>query len=336
MAILFADGFDHYTTPTQKGWSTNGCPIDAGAGRFGSPAMRITTSSTVLPIPGGSYSTLIMGLGFVGLADPAQTGLFMKLRDSGTEHIWLHLLSSGLFRISRAGTILGTGTIAVKVAAGVFNYLELKVTISDTVGVVQTWVNGIADLNLSSQDTMNGGNASVNEVFVHNAGGFASIFMDDFVLLDTSGSAPQNDRLGDVRVQGRMPNGNGNSSVLVGSDGNSTDNYLLVDEAAPNSDTDYVESSTVNDKDTYTYEDLTATAGTVYGVQILPFARKTDAGVRTIKSVARHSTNEVDGPDQTLPAGYIYLPDIRQTKPGGGAWTISELNASEFGAKVTA
>jgi hypothetical protein len=144
------------------------------------------------------------------------------------------------------------------------------------------------------------------------------------------------DFLGDVRVQALLPTGNGNSSQLVGSDGNSTDNYLLVDEVPPNEDTDYVESATVNDKDTYVFGNLTPTTGTVFGVQIVAEARKTDAGVRSFKSVARLSATEADGPDTTLSTTYAFYMDKRDTKPGGGSWTITNVNDAEFGVKVTA
>jgi len=109
-----------------------------------------------------------------------------------------------------------------------------------------------------------------------------------------------------------------------------------VDETTPNDDTDYVESGTAGDKDTYTYTNLTPTAGTVYGVQILPYVRKTDAGARSIKSIARHSGTEVDGPEQVLGTSFVYARDIREAKPGGGAWSISDVNGAEFGVKVFA
>jgi hypothetical protein len=155
--------------------------------------------------------------------------------------------------------------------------------------------------------------------------------------MDTSGTI-NNDFKGDCRVEAIFPNGNGNSSVLVGSDGNSTDNYLLVDENPPNSDTDYVESSTVGDKDTYNYGSITSAFGVVHGVQICPFVKKTDAGVRSIANVARSSGTEADSASQALAATYGYLPTIKEDDPStpGSRWTVAGVNAAEFGVKVTA
>jgi hypothetical protein len=211
------------------------------------------------------------------------------------------------------------------------------VTIDDSTGVVVVKVNEVTDIKLSSQDTRNGGNASVNRIRPQTVGwqSGTALYFDDLVVITTSGGTAT-DFIGDVRVESIFPNGNGNSSQLVGSDGNSTDNYLLVDETAPNDDTDYVESSTVGDKDTYAYSNVTPTTGTVHGVQLLPYAKKTDAGTRSIVSVARHSGTEEDSSAKTLNSTYAYLPDVRETKPGGGAWSISDVNAAEFGVKVNA
>jgi hypothetical protein len=158
----------------------------------------------------------------------------------------------------------------------------------------------------------------------------------DTYIADIAGSAPTNDFLGDSRTDAILPNANGTTSQLVGQDTNSTDNYLNVDDDPPDDDTTFNESSTVGQKDTYNYPSITPTAGTVYAVQISPLVRKTDAGVRSIATVARLSSTEVDGPNQALSTTYLNLADIRETKPGGGVWTIADVNSAEFGVKVTA
>jgi hypothetical protein len=153
-------------------------------------------------------------------------------------------------------------------------------------------------------------------------------------VCDGSG-ATNNDYLGDIRVECLFPNGDGASSAFVGSDGNSVNNYLLVDETVPNDDTDYVQGTVVGDKDTYAYQDLTTTAGSVYGVNIIPRHRKADAGGRTAVTVGRESGGtEADSSAITILDSYIYNYDIRETKPSGGAWSISEVNGAQFGMKV--
>lgn len=340
MAIIFADSFDHYASANLalKGYSSaTNAVVSVGNGRFGTDSIRITQSGD-LWLPVASVATLMVGYGYrcSSLPGAGQEGLITSFLDTGTGHVELYLTDTGLLRAKRAGTTLATGTMPL--LAATFYYIEMKAFINDSTGTFLVRLNGVNEINLSGVDTRNGVNASANQIRLStiNFPSGATGDFDDFVVLDTAGSAPQNDVIGDVRVQARFPNGNGNSSQFDGSDGNQTDNYLLVDEADPNDDTDYVESSDVGDKDTYLYEDLTPTTGTVYGVQCNPWARKTDAGVRTIVSVARFSGTEEDSANKTLASTYAYLRDIRQTKPGGGAWSISDFNSTEFGQKVIA
>jgi len=247
------------------------------------------------------------------------------------------LYGAGRIQIVRGdGTVLGTGTTIL--TSGIWYFIELKATINDSTGSAAVKVNGVTEVTVSGVDTRNGGSAATADrvIFFSNGSVGGTFRLDDVYICDGTGSAPTNDFLGDCRVQALFPNGDGNSSQLVGSDGNSVNNSLLVDETTPNGDTDYVEGANVGDKDTYAYGNLTPTSGTVYGVQPNLYARKTDAGTRSIASVARLSGTEVDSAAAALSTSYLYYRDIRETKPGGGAWSIADVNNAEFGVKVVA
>lgn len=340
MALRFIDSFDHYATADiLSKWSNNnpaggdnGFTILAG-GRFNNCGRR-TGQQGLLKIL-DSQQTWIIGCAFQATGY-GSTPVFW-LKDGSTIQIDVRITSAGKLAIVRGNSVtLATGTTVIPI--NTWNYVELKVTIDNTAGIYELHLNMQTEIaQATSQDTQNSANASadtfgIGEFAVFNGSGS---YFDDLYVCDGTGSSPTNTFLGDVHVQCLLPNGNGNSSVLVGQDADSTNNYLNVDESTPNSDTDYNESSTVGDKDTYTYGDLTTVAGTVYGIQLCPFMKKTDAGSRTMATVARLSGTEVDGPNQTLLATYKYFPEIRTTKPGGGAWTITDINNSEFGIKVT-
>lgn len=338
MTLLFMDSFDHYATATipSKWTSSSGCTI-VSSGRFGS-RLRSSNPSEHVTLTVPSEATYIVGFAYLMEQNNSNNvPRLVRLYDGSTEHIRVYTNTSGKFVVERGdGTILGTSSSSF--LTNTWYYVELKATISNSAGVIVLRVNEDIEVNLSSQDTQNGGNASINGIRLAggvNTGQGNIHYWDDLYICDTNGS-DNNDFLGDCRAQTILPDGNGNSSQLDGSDGNTTDNYLLVDESTPDSDTTYVESSDVGDKDTYAYGALTPTSGTVFGVQILPFAKKTDAGTRSIASVARLSGTEEDSADKTLSTSYAYLPDIRETKPGGGAWSISDVNSAEFGVKVTA
>lgn len=342
MALRFCDSFDHYATADflAKYQTVAGSPtISAGNGRNGTASMRNPNASAGVTRVIDAQGTWIVGLAY-RTTSLVSANILIALMDGATLHVDLRVSAAQKLIVTRNGTLLGT--CSTTLVENAWYYIEFKCNISDTVGAPAVMVNGIAETitwatgTSTTQDTRNGGNASADRVRIATGGASATQTVDyeDLYVCDGTGST-NNDFLGDVRVEATFPNGNGNSSQLVGSDGNSTDNYLLVDEAAP-ATADYVESSTPGDKDTYAFGNLTATSGTVYGVQILPYAAKTDAGSRSIVSVARLSGTETDGAVQTLSATPAYGPSIRETKPGGGAWSIANFNSSEFGAKVNA
>lgn len=342
--LLFYDSFDHYTSAVQK-WSSvagSGVPgMVAGSGRNGTAGFDFSTAGALATktLP-GQYATLICGFAFRRNTTPSSTGVLFRFQEgASTVHVDLRVTPLGQLEVTRSGTLLGSGTTVIPI--NVFAYIEIKATIHDTTGAVEVRVNGVTDINVSGVDTRNGGTGLLDVIsLVRSNPGVTDFWIDDLYVIDTTDSGvagvPNNDFLGDVRVEYLAPNGNGNSSQFVGSDADSTDNFLLVDEAPSDGDTTYVGSPTVGNKDTYAYGNLTPTTGTVFGVQILPMARKTDAGTRSLATVARLGVTETDGPTRPLSTSYQYLSDIREANPDGDAWDIADVNGAEFGVKVAA
>lgn len=345
MALLFCDSFDHYATADRgEKYQTigSGGAITGGAGRTGSAWVATNQNHNMRRALGVNAGTLIAGTAFKLTGDPANIASVLAFFDDTTEQISVRInASSKILRVSRAGTDLEVGSTVL--ADNTWYYIELKALIANA-GTYELRINGVVEVD-GSADTQNTANAYANAIQIvgPTAGGNfgESLTWDDLYVCSSTDSgvsgAPNNDFLGDVTVQSLHPNGNGNSSMMVGSDGNSVDNYLLVDETAPNDDTDYVQGLNVDDKDTYNYGSLTATAGSVYGVQVLMHARKTDAGLRSICAVTRESGAEEDGADHALSTSYLYYLTIFENEPGGAtdAWTIAEVNGAEYGGKVT-
>jgi hypothetical protein len=141
-----------------------------------------------------------------------------------------------------------------------------------------------------------------------------------------------------MRVVTLYPNGNGNYSQFVGSDGNSTNNFQLVDEAQANDNTDYVERDVVGDKDSYAFENLPSTPDAIKGVQICTIANKQDAGSRTGRMFFRISGTDYESADFTpAEASYTAFTHLADVSPAtSSAWTESEVNGMEAGIKVQA
>ena len=347
--LIFSESFDHWPTDAHlRKWTdefTNDIVIEAGEGRFSTRGGHVLNPSSNFANPCGIQRTIpesatyIVGFAFrPGLTNG--TNPIIGFRYFNTTQVDVRFASgTNLLSVTRNGTTLETGTTALTL--DVWYYIELKATIHDTTGSYELRINGVTEASDTNVDTNAQGFANINQLML---GSITNVntqqtlgYYDDLYLCDTVdsgvGGVPNNDFLGDVKVVAIFPNGNGNSSQFDGSDGNSTDNYLLVDEQDWDSDTTYVESNTATEKDTYAYSDVTGT-GTVYGVHILPGARKTDAGTRSGVTVARLSGTETDGPVFAPGVSYQYWADIREAKPGGGSWSIANVNSAEFGVKV--
>jgi hypothetical protein len=82
------------------------------------------------------------------------------------------------------------------------------------------------------------------------------------------------------RLQGQhdLSDGNGDFSQLVGSDADSTNNYLLVNEAGAPVTTSYVESDTVGQRDFYAMGDIDPVQRHRAGVQVSAYCNNPDGG----------------------------------------------------------
>jgi hypothetical protein len=336
MALRFIDGFDHYAAAdiTQK-WpqSATGTQILSGAARTGGFGCRLNGGNQPIVKTIDSQATWIVGFAYrAEVAQPIDNPIIQFKDTISTLHVDLRINAAGHFYFTRNGTQLGsvwTYTFPVNQ----YIYIEVKVTISDTVGVAVLKINGVTDINLSSQDTRNAGNSTADTIYLGGASNSgSSLDYDDVYICDGTGGS-NNDFLGDCKVETLVPTGAGNSTQWTPSTGS---NWQNVDDAAPNGDTDYNSDGTVSDKDTYAMSNLATTSGTVFGVQEIWSGKKDDAGSRSVHGVVRSGSSESNGADISLNTSYVQRQDMFETKPGGGAWSISDVNAMEAGVAVAA
>lgn len=336
--LLFIDGFDHYATGdlTKKWQSTASGSIGSTSGRRSGGAYvgsLFHYLSRALP---GSYSTLIVGM---AIKSSSTNGYALYCMNEGsTIHLCLCLNSASKLELRRggsSGTILATSTQALVSTS--FYYLELKATINDTTGSYELRINGTTEFSASGVDTRNGGTSGVIDTFMlgntASTGTGAVATYDDLYICDTSGSNNTN-FLGDCRIDTLLPTSDGTYTQFTPSTG--TSHYALVDESTPNT-TDYNSDATSGDRDSYGFPDLSSLVSqTIFGVQINAAALKTDAGARNLGTMSRLSSTNKDGSGVALGTSQAYVSEIQETDPASAAWTESNVNAAEFGVKVTA
>ena len=179
------------------------------------------------------------------------------------------------------------------------------------------------------------------EVAAGTAGGDGTAKVNQIILTchrDVSTSPARFDSVvisdafqGDCHVDYLVPDGNGDTSQWVGSDGNSIDNWELVDEIPP-SNADYVEADATDLRDLYTVANLPA-SGTILGVQAVVHPWKLGPGAEIptstiLKTAAGEHVDLIAGISAAMQG--LETP-IRTTRPGGGAWTVSDVNAMQIG-----
>jgi len=337
MALLFMDGFG--AGDSRFKWD-NG----SYSGGAGTSSPRVP-GSFYLSMVGGSnslYKTVTPSAQlFVGLGLASDTNAAVTFYgDSGaTTHITvMRDLDTGILQIRRgtsSGTLLATGTQPLYDLS--WNYVEISVTISDTIGNVQVRLNGQTTNEVSyTGDTKNGGTGTTIDRVLVYAGTLPTRVtrVADVYILNSVGGGTMGTFLGDVAVRTLSPTSNGIDSGLTGSDGNQTDNYLLLDEH-PYSSSDYTGSATPGARDTYGIENLTAGINTVYGVQINGFMAKSDVSLGTAKLVMRTGGNIYDGTTRALNTTYTGYYELYETNPDTATnWTVSDVDGLEAGMEV--
>lgn len=343
MTLVFIDGAQGYNTAqaTRK-WGAFAAAVNATSGRRGGPGIRASNWSNSVtatkPAVGNTSSftgnaTWIMGFAFKVAALPSATRTLLLLYNATVaEQVIIKLTATGTLAAYRGplgGTLLGTSTAVL--TAGVYAYLEVKVLISDTVGTVEIRKDGISILTLTGLDTQNGAGGTIASFgFLGPDSEAATIDIDDVYACNGAGAAPQNNFLGDCRVDTTFPNAAGNLSQWTPSAGS---NWQNVDEDPADDDVTYNFASVAATRDLYALPDIAPTTGTVFGVAVNMQVRKDDAAARTFRDLVRSgSTNFPGGLTHTAAATYNMFTEVHETDPNtSAAWTIANINLAEFG-----
>lgn len=139
--------------------------------------------------------------------------------------------------------------------------------------------------------------------------------------------------LGDLRVMTLYPTGPGESSEWAGSDGDSVDNHLLVDESPPDT-SDYLVAAESGLTDLYQFTDIPE-GWQVLGVSMNAYQKKTDAGASPWVGVVARFNDQVLLGDALPPPGTSYTAAGSSIIPQApdGIWTRAKVNATQFGIR---
>lgn len=267
---------------------------------------------------------------------------FARFRETAILHVQLrrNTTTGQMEVLGAAGTVLATSV--EQIAINVWNYFEVEIVIHDTTGSIKVWMNTQLIINLTNVDTKNGGTGVVNNFqLIGDATISTSTQIDDVYCVDLTGSAPFNARLGDIVINRLDLTAQGALNAWVGSDGNSVDNWALIDEAVATM-TDYIGTATAGARDLSVLQDMPASSASALAVEVSAFMLKSDAGAPASQAQAllRSAAGAVAAQDLGSSANLTttaawFRENFRLTDPDGNPWTVARVNALQAGVGLT-
>jgi len=351
MALLFFDGLNIYSNPADfasakisenigtQGYS-NTQVFSTSYSRFGSPNRGLMhndyNETTYWDLDSSlSPQTVTFGIVFYKATDntPSLSTSYplAYLSDGANAHIRICVDADYNIKVYRDTTLLGTSS-GKQIKNNAWQILEGKIHIDDAAGTVQLKLDGVEIINLTGQDTQNGTNAYVRRFAVKCVHNEQTTYFDLVYFGDTTGDAPQNDVLGDCKVERLIPNGAGDQTDFTPSAGS---NYENVDDTCPDDDGTYNSSDNIGDQDSYALPALPGSE-TIFGSTSRVTVAKSDAGVKGCKILTR-SGGTFYKSDEILPSTtYEIFGKLYQNNPDdSAAWEKADVDAMELGVEVS-
>jgi hypothetical protein len=337
MSLLFADSFSHYTTTAQmtEKYDTISGTIGTTTGRYVGNALSGTFSAVITKQLDEAKTTIIAGMA-VQVTNSTASGthdFFQILDEEDNEIGTLGLFSSNFARryfFEMNGVQYRTDALNGRDLD--WQYLEIKLELVQ--GQEWNFEFRMNEETIHSGTIFDEDHTKIGAFRIDTQISVLQTNMDDLYVCDDSGPV-NNDFLGDVSVEALFPNAAGTNADWAATGAGT--NHEAVDETTPDDDTTYVASSTATDKDLYNFDSMTLTSGTVFGVQLNCYARRDDAGNRVMNLIAESNGTENLGTSNidVLNPTYSYFNEIYELDPDTAvAWTVSGINAAEFGQQV--
>lgn len=363
MALRFTDSFDGYssTGSTDLGirWeaSTNYGYTSTG-GKFGGGALFIDNAGAsslrrvMVPLSEEvANNTIAFGFWFFADDTPNFThNDFMLLNSSNNStstsfSAGIDINTDGTISFRKYGTTTNAVTGSINICDGQWHFLEFRYKVGTSTGIAQLYVDGILDINLNPGDTrddVQGDEILSRFRFNSYQSNPANIYIDDFFFYDDATGTLAGDfdadtdyPIGPLKIEYVLPNSTGTLADFTASSTN--DNYTHVDETVPNDDTDYVESGTAGDVDSYGYASLTSTnVVNVLGVALAVQVKNSGQDDIYLRGVTVSSASSAASASLLVPTAYETNHYAIPYDPATSTrWTTAALDAAEFGIEVT-
>jgi hypothetical protein len=337
MTVVMTEGFDMYNgVGANIGLQAKWARVQAGGGssdgfftgRFGGQAYGISgdSGSNIRCVLPSSYTSFGMGFAFIErstlnnrTAMPnllnASLGLVVGMRIDSTV---------GTVTVSGPGGVIGTATGQPITGVATWHYFEIYGTVNASTGTCQVYLDGALIINVTGVNT---GSSGVNGIqyTTSNIGG-VQFGVDDIFFADAA------THLGECKVETLRP---ASDSTVAWTPNSGANNYSRVNETLVDGDTSYVSTASSGVRDLYTIASLGSTPATIYAVNVVAFAEKTDATTRQLYNSVKSATTDSDGTAANLAASYGRYDRVMVTDPAtSAAWSASGVNNLLIGPKA--
>lgn len=352
MALIWAEGFDHYgdgstgdegrTFMLQGAWAQfssgngPGAKIQASNARTGTCCLRFpfnslaTDSAQARRVLGAAHLVVgcATGIYFGGLPAVNKEWGFEFRNNSNNAIVFIAVQSDGAIAIYTGSARTFYAASDPIITAASWQHIEARIVCDDIVGAVEVRVNGITVLN---ETDMNLGVAGCTQMVFgmpagKNGGGSLNVDYDDIVTWNDSGDF-LNSFIGACRVETVFPDGD-TAQADWGITGAAT-GHEAIDDNPRDSDTTFISSDVATEISEFTLPTLPPETANIKGVYIPVMAKLFAAGTGNIQVSLVSGAAVSLGPDQTLTTAYTYWGGSHEIDPDTGApWTKEGLEAA--------
>lgn len=332
MALVWFDGFNDGPNGIALRYAVSGS-VAMAVNPLTGRAVALEDATTLTRSSSFADATCVIGFAFrSNVAPSAGTYTLVSVMEGAAAHVTLKYdAETRTLRLYRGtSTLIGTGTVVLPEPDEAYlswRYIELKVTVGDA-GSAEVRVDNTVDISLPSTDTRNGGTGQPDAVQLGSAGSSSQTFCyDDMYVLDGTGT--KSSYLGKYTTI---------SPVTITGDGSFVDwtpsadtNSACVDEADENADSDYVESDTRGNLDTYTTTTTIGTPTAIHAVKISSVA-KSDGPPLDLRNALIHGGVEYLGDTHTVSSVYATYSDTFEANPATLTnWTTFDVSTMLVG-----
>ena len=334
MAIVLMEGFDlvgDNTDVLNKGFVRAEGAWNATAGRFGGPGYNLPTSDTiVLAISQAFVRYNTLSFWFKTSVNTATTvcgfddaDVPTSLPSSAASHLHIEVIGDGSIQLFGDFALRGTSAPGV-IVIDTWHHIEVQGDLNAAGQGIVT-VDGLEVLNVSA-DFVDATTDFCSPVFYGDLG--VNSF-DDIVYQNDVSALPT--LLGEHKIHTLLPNADTAQADWTGA-------FTDIDDpfGASDGDTTVISTETLNNKSEFALENLSESPTTIYAVQSVIEARKTDAGTKGVTHHIDSNGTEETGTEFAAAETYGIHQQLHPLNPDGAvAWTETTVNALLVGVEIT-